>query len=36
MELVWDIYYAVPKDGSLIVDEYTHYGTNVRSGDEKD
>ena len=22
MELVWDIYYAVLKDGSLIVDQY--------------
>ena len=22
MELVWDVYYAVLKDGSLIVDQY--------------
>ena len=36
MELVWDIYYAVLKDGLLIVDQYTVYGTTLWSGDEKD
>ena len=38
MELVWGIYYAVLKDGSLIVDQYlyTVYETTLRSSDEKD
>ena len=30
-----DIYYAVLKDGSLIVDQYTVYGMTLWSGDEK-
>ena len=36
MELVWGIYYVVLKGGSLIVDQYTVYGTTPWSGDEKD
>ena len=41
MELVWDIYYTVLKDGSMIVDQYIWiyiyiYGTTLWSGDKKD
>ena len=36
MELVWNNYYAVLKDGWWTVDQYIYIKTTLWSGDEKD